>query len=216
MNVKISPSLLSADSTNLGQDILKISNADMLHIDVMDGHFVPNLSFGVHTVKDIRKITDKCLDVHLMINNPSVFVEPFLDAGSDILTVHLEAEENDDVLACLKKIQSYGKKSGLALNPNTDPRRLEKYLPYTDMILQMTVFPGFGGQSLVASSLENISEIRQKYWKDKDIEVDGGIYLSNCDVVYNCGANVFASGSGVFKTENPSETIEAMKKKCLG
>lgn len=205
MNIKISPSLLATDTINMMKDIRKIENkADMLHIDVMDGHFVPNLTFGIPLVKDLRPKTDKLLDVHLMIDNPSKYIEPFVNAGSDIITVHIEA--NDDIKASLKRIKELGKISGLALNPDTSPEKLKKYLDYTDMVLQMTVFPGFGGQGIVEDAIKNIPIIRAMIG-DKDLEVDGGIYADNVSVLSKNGANVFVSGTGIFKQTDPGKAI---------
>ena len=209
MKVKISPSLLAADTADMMKDILKIEkHVEMLHVDVMDGHFVPNLTFGVPLVKSLRGKTDRILDVHLMINKPSKYIEPFANAGSDIITIHTEAP--DDIEACLKRIKELGKTSGLALNPDTSPKQIEKYLPYVDMVLQMTVFPGFGGQGLVNEAIKNISVIRDMIG-DKDLEVDGGIYAENVYEIAKCGANVFVSGTGIFKQADPAKAADTIR-----
>ena len=207
--IKVSPSLLSVDIGNIERDVKALERAvDYFHVDVMDGHFVPNLSFGVPVVKGLKKITDVPLDVHLMIDNPSKYIEPFVKAGSDILTVHIEAP--DDIMLCLKKIKEYGIKSGLALNPDTDPKTIEPYLDYTDMVLQMTVFPGFGGQSMVESAIKNISVIRSMIG-EKELEVDGGITAENVSVLVNEGADVIVSGSGIFKYDDIADAAAKLR-----
>ena len=212
--IKISPSLLSVDIGNIQRDVeLLADHVDYFHVDVMDGHFVPNLSFGVPVVKGLKKFTDVPLDVHLMIDNPSKYIEPFINAGSDIVTVHVEVE--DDIMWCLKKIKEMGAKSGLALNPDTDPEKLKPYLEYTDMVLQMTVFPGFGGQSMVEEAIKNISVIRSMIG-DKDLEVDGGITAENVDVLVKEGANVIVSGSGIFKYDDISLAADNLRKAANG
>lgn len=212
--IKISPSLLSVDIGNIQRDVeLLADHVDYFHVDVMDGHFVPNLSFGVPVVKGLKKFTNVPLDVHLMIDNPSKYIEPFINAGSDIVTVHVEVE--DDIVWCLKKIKEMGAKSGLALNPDTDPAVLKPYLEYTDMVLQMTVFPGFGGQSMVEEAIKNISVIRDMIG-DKDLEVDGGITAENVDVLVKEGANVIVSGSGIFKYDNISLAADNLRKAANG
>lgn len=212
--IKISPSLLSVDIGNIERDIKKLEPVtDLFHVDVMDGHFVPNLSFGVPVVKGIKKITDIPLDVHLMIENPSKYIEPFVNAGADILTVHVEVD--DDILGCLKKIKEMGIKSGLALNPDTDPNKLIPYLEYTDMVLQMTVFPGFGGQSMVKDAVKNISVIRSMIG-DKMLEVDGGITAENVHILTGEGADVIVSGSGIFKYEDIADAAVKLRENAVG
>ena len=212
--IKISPSLLSVDIGNIQRDVeLLADHVDYFHVDVMDGHFVPNLRFGVPVVKGLKKFTNVPLDVHLMIDNPSKYIEPFINAGSDIVTVHVEVE--DDIVWCLKKIKEMGAKSGLALNPDTDPAILKPYLEYTDMVLQMNVFPGFGGQSMVEEAIKNISVIRDMIG-DKDLEVDGGITAENVDVLVKEGANVIVSGSGIFKYDDISLAADNLRKAANG
>lgn len=212
--IKISPSLLSVDIGNIERDVKKLEPVtDWFHVDVMDGHFVPNLSFGVPVVKGLKKITDIPLDVHLMIDNPSKYIEPFINAGADILTVHVEVD--DDILGCLKKIKETGIKSGLALNPDTDPQKLKPYLEYTDMVLQMTVFPGFGGQSMVEEAIKNISVIRSMIG-DKMLEVDGGIVAENVDILTREGADVIVSGSGIFKYDDIADAAQKLRANAAG
>ena len=207
--IKISPSLLSVDIGNIERDVKLLENhCDYFHIDVMDGHFVPNLSFGVPVVAGIRKLTNVPLDVHLMIDNPSKYIDPFIKAGSDIITIHVETDDNLE--ECLKKIKDAGLKSGLALNPDTNPEKLKPYLDYTDMVLQMTVFPGFGGQSMVLDAIKNISVIRNMIG-DKDLEVDGGITADNVDVLVKEGANVIVSGSGIFKYDDIAKAADVLR-----
>ena len=212
--IKISPSLLSVDVGNIERDVKLLEPVtDYYHIDVMDGHFVPNLGFGVFMVNGIRKVTDMPLDVHLMIEKPSKYIEPFIKAGADIVTIHVEVD--DDILGCLKKIKEMGKISGLALNPDTDPERLRPYLEYTDMVLQMTVFPGFGGQSMVEDAIKNISVIRGMIG-DKMLEVDGGITAENVHILTKEGADVIVSGSGIFKYDDIADATVKLREKAVG
>ena len=212
--IKISPSLLSVDVGNIQRDVQNLENVvDYYHIDVMDGHFVPNLGFGVFMVKGIKKFSKIPLDVHLMIEKPSKYIDAFIDAGADILTVHVEAD--DDILGCLKKIKEKGIKSGLALNPDTDPERLKPYLEYTDMVLQMTVFPGFGGQSMVEEAIKNISVIRSMIG-DKELEVDGGITAENVHILTKEGADVIVSGSGIFKYDDIAQASAKLRESAIG
>ena len=210
--IKISPSLLAADVSCLGKEIKTIDTADMLHVDVMDGHFVPNISFGVPVVAGIDKVSDIVQDVHLMITNPLKYIEAFAKAGADIITVHIEAD--DDVAECIKLIKSLGKKCGIALNPNTDPNLVKPYIKDVDMVLQMTVYPGFGGQSMERCALKNIEEIRKMAGPDLDIEVDGGIKAENCAELAKLGANVIVSGTGIFGKQDRKGAIEAIRKNC--
>ncbi len=212
--IKISPSLLSVDVGNIQRDVENLEKVvDYYHIDVMDGHFVPNLGFGVFMVKGIKKFSKIPLDVHLMIEKPSKYIDAFIDAGADILTVHVEAD--DDILGCLKKIKEKGIKSGLALNPDTDPERLKPYLEYTDMVLQMTVFPGFGGQSMVEEAIKNISVIRSMIG-DKELEVDGGITAENVHILTKEGADVIVSGSGIFKYDDIADASKKLRESAIG
>ena len=209
----VSPSLLSADFANLASEINTIPNADWLHIDVMDGSFVPNISIGLPVVKAIRPLTDKPLDVHLMIVEPDRYIEAFREAGADIITVHAEACTHLD--RTIQAIRESGAKAGVALNPHTPESVLDYVLPMLDLVLVMTVNPGFGGQSLIERVFPKIERIRARI--DKEglktlIEVDGGVTVSNAHKFVKAGAHVLVSGSGVFKSDNRIETIAAFQK----
>ena len=204
--MKIAPSILSADFANLGADIKKIEPyADYIHIDVMDGHFVPNISIGTPVVKSLKKATSLPLDVHLMIENPEQFVEAFAEAGADIIVIHIEEMRKSIVI---DKIRGLGKKAGLAINPDTPLEEVEPYLDMIDMVVVMSVNPGFAGQGFIDVT-EKIKTLRSKF--NNDIEVDGGIKLDNIKMVADAGANVFVSGSGIFGTDDPAETIKTMR-----
>ncbi|OQB14781.1 MAG: Ribulose-phosphate 3-epimerase [Firmicutes bacterium ADurb.Bin193] len=212
--IKISPSLLAADISRLGESVKKIEKyIDMLHIDVMDGHFVPNISYGIPVVDGMRKATRLELDVHLMIEHPLLYIEKFSKAGADIITVHIESP--DDCAKCVSLIKSLGKKAGVALNPDTPPERISHLISDIDMVLQMTVFPGFGGQNMDRRAIDNIKIIRGMIGNDKDLQVDGGIYAENCGEVVKCGANVIVSGTGIFGSKNPVAAVKELKKQAL-
>ena len=200
--IKISPSILSADFSQLGQEIkkLEISGADMIHVDVMDGHFVPNLTMGPPVIKALRKYTDLPFDVHLMIKPVHKYIKDYAESGADIITIHPEATPS--IQESINEIKKYKKKVGLSLNPDTKIEVIKQYLEQTDLVLIMSVFPGFGGQKFikeVLNKIEKIYEIKNKENFEFDIEVDGGIDFSNYKEVINAGANVLVSGTTIFK-----------------
>lgn len=208
-NIKISPSILASDYANLQSELERISTSDLIHVDVMDGHFVPNISIGAPVVASIKKVCNVPFDVHLMISNPIDYVEDFANAGADIICFHTECDS--DVEKTVDKIISLGKKPALAIKPATPIDDVVKYLDKLSMVLVMTVEPGFGGQSFMESTMPKIEAIR-KINPDIDIEVDGGINPETIKIASRAGANVFVAGSAVFKSENPAQTIALLKK----
>ena len=213
MNI-LAPSILAADVTKLGEEINATVNAGAkyIHIDVMDGVFVPKLSYGQCVVESIRKCTEAVFDVHLMIVDPIKCVEDFANIGADIITVHLEACE--DVTATLKKIRECGCKAGLSIKPATKVEDIIPYLEYTDMILIMSVEPGLGGQKYIEESTNRIMKTREYIANsglDIDVEVDGGVYLGNLKMILDAGANVIVSGSSIFRGDIANNTTEFMK-----
>ena len=207
-NIKISPSILASDYANLQSELDRISTSDLIHVDVMDGHFVPNISIGAPVVASIKKVCNVPFDVHLMISNPLDYVEDFANAGADIICFHTECDS--DVEKTVDKIISLGKKPALAIKPATPVDDVVKYLDKLSMVLVMTVEPGFGGQSFMESTMTKIEAIR-KINPDIDIEVDGGINPETIKIASRAGANVFVAGSTVFKSENPAQTIALLK-----
>jgi len=212
--VKIAPSILSADFSKLGDDIERIDKggADFIHIDVMDGSFVPNISFGLPVIKSIRNRTDKIFDVHLMINNPSNYIDDFIEAGADIITVHYEADKHID--RTINYIKSKGIKAAVSLNPGTSTSVLKDLIPSLDMVLIMSVNPGFGGQKFIPYCLDKIKEIKAISNKVNPallIEVDGGIDKTNVKEVIEAGANVIVAGSAVFNGGEISDNIKALR-----
>lgn len=213
---KLAPSILAADFSILGEQIKKVESAgaEYLHIDVMDGSFVPSISFGLPLISSIRKSTGLTFDVHLMVTEPERFVDQFADAGANILTVHQEACTH--LNRTLKHIKERGVKTGVALNPATDISTLKYVLNYVDMILVMSVNPGFGGQEFIPETLEKLKDVKNMVkgsGRDIDIEVDGGITLKNVDTILKAGANVIVSGSSVFRgniTDNVKNFLEIL------
>ena len=209
----IAPSILSANFSKLGEEIKAVeeAGAEWLHIDVMDGHFVPNITVGIPVVKSIRKITDLFFDVHLMIENPERYVERFADAGANGITIHIEACENAREI--LQSIRSFGCKAGLSLKPATPLESVKDYLDLIDILLVMSVNPGFGGQKFMPEVLPKIREARKlidESGKNILLEVDGGICDENARIVREAGADVLVSGSYVFRSENYRKAIEKL------
>lgn len=215
MEYILSPSILSADFKCLEKDILetKKAGAKYLHIDVMDGKFVPSISFGMPVIKSIRAVDNIIFDVHLMIEEPIRYVKEFVESGADIITIHLEACE--DVQATIDKIHSFGIKAGLSIKPKTPVEKLIPYLDQVEMILMMSVEPGFGGQKYIEESTERIKKVKEMLIErglSTDLEVDGGINVDNVDIVLEAGVNVVVAGSAIFGGNIEEKTKEFMKK----
>ncbi len=213
---KIAPSILSADFTRLYEEIKAVeeAGADYIHIDVMDGHFVPNITFGPLIVKAVRRITDLPLDVHLMIENPEEFIDEFIKAGADIVTVHIEADPH--IHRTVHRIKEKGKKAGVSLNPATPLSTLEYILPDLDLVLLMTVNPGFEGQKFIHSVVPKIKALREQIDRrglSCEIEVDGGINIETIGIASSAGADVFVAGSAIFYSKDYKETIKKMRER---
>lgn len=211
--IKIAPSLLSADYARLGEEIKEIEafGADMLHIDVMDGHFVPNITIGAPVIKSIRKVSLIPFDVHLMISDPCAFIDDFLDAGADIITVHFECSDNPAFLyEAIKKIKARGKRVGVSLKPHTPTEAVFQFLDIIDMVLVMTVEPGFGGQGFMSDMLPKIAKIREKN-QNIDIQVDGGINNKTAPLAKLSGANILVAGSYIFGAKDRRAAINSLR-----
>lgn len=213
--IQIAPSLLSADFSCLDREIASVekAGADELHVDVMDGHFVPNITIGPVVVKDVRKVTKLPLDVHLMIERPGAYVDAFVKAGANAITVHCETVSAQDFAALAMDLKKRGVKAGVSLNPPTPLDRVLPFLPAADFVLVMTVNPGFGGQSFIADVVPKIRQLRERY--TKDISVDGGITDETAPLVVAAGATVLVAGSYVFGAPDRRKAIESLRKVTL-
>ena len=214
MSVKISPSILASDFSSLGDEVVNITQAgaDYIHVDVMDGHFVPNLTIGPDVVKSIRDKSSLPFDVHLMIDPVQPYIEKFVEAGADIVSVHPEA--NDDTETCLNKIKSLNVKAGLAINPDTEWEVVKPFMDKLDLILVMSVHPGFGGQKFIPTALDKLSNLREeinKSGREIHLEVDGGINFENVQSVIDAGADMIVAGTTTFKG-GPSEYANNIEK----
>jgi len=212
--VKIAPSILSADFANLGRDIERVSSADWLHVDVMDGMFVANISIGVPVVKSLRKATDMFLDVHLMIEKPVRYIEAFAKAGADLLSVHLESDMPPGIRAALDEMDKHGVKKGIVLRPITAAEAVLPYIKEVDLILVMTVEPGFGGQKFMADQLPKLKAIREyieQYNPACRLEVDGGVDANTAKLCVEAGADTLVAGSAVYGAADPAEAIRVLR-----
>ena len=212
--VKISPSVLACNAAKLGEEVesIRVAGAEMAHLDIMDGTFVTNMSFGFPMVEALRKATDIFLDVHLMIVKPERYIERFIDAGADLITFHLEATDIPN--ECIEMIKKKGKKAAISIKPKTPASAVFPYLEMCDMILVMTVEPGYGGQALIPECLDKVKEIREEANRRNiqiDIQVDGGINEKNAKLAVESGANVLVAGSAVFKYEDRKAAIDALR-----
>ena len=211
MKIKIAPSILSADFSNLALELKKVerAGADLIHVDIMDGHFVPNITIGPVVVKYIRKATKLPLDVHLMIENPAKYIGAFVNSGSDMITVHIETVSIKELAAIAKGLKNRGVKLGISLNPATPLVKIKKALPLVDFVLVMSVNPGFGGQAFIPSALSKIKQLRAIF--KKDIAVDGGINNITGRLVREAGANILAAGSYIFGAKNTRAAINSLR-----
>lgn len=217
--VKLAPSILSADFSRLLEQVKEVENAgvEYLHIDVMDGHFVPNISFGAPILKSLKGKSNLFMDVHLMIENPDHFVADFVDAGADLINVHIEACTH--IHRTIQLIKSYGVKAGITLNPGTPLSTIEDILPELDMVLLMSVNPGFGGQSYISAVTPKITKLKQMIDSNGyacDIQVDGGIKVDNVKEVVDAGANIIVAGSAIFNQEDINAAVKAFREAICG
>lgn len=213
--IRIAPSILSADFARLGEDIDRCTGADLIHVDVMDGHFVPNITIGPPVVASLKKHTSVPLDVHLMIANPQQYVEAFADAGADLITLHAESDVH--LHRAIHQVKALGRQVGVSLNPATPLCMIEEVLPDLDMVLIMSVNPGFGGQKFIDASLDKIRRLRAMIsatGKDISIEVDGGVTMDNIAQIHRAGADTFVAGSAIFSTPDYGHTINALRQQC--
>ena len=211
---KIAPSILSADFARLGEEVRRVeqAGADLIHFDVMDGHFVPNLSFGIPVLESVRKVTTLALDVHLMIDEPERYLEQFVRAGANSISVHAEACE--DLPGVAQRIHRLGIRAAVAINPETEPTRVLDAAAWLDMILVMSVHPGFGGQGFIPESLDKVRAVCRELKRrglEVDVEIDGGIKVDNIGLAAQAGANVFVSGSGIFGHSDYAAIIRQMR-----
>lgn len=212
--IKVAPSILSADFARLGEEIDTISSADYLHFDVMDGVFVPNISVGIPVLESVRKYTDMFIDVHLMITKPLRYIDEFARAGADLIVFHVEADSADNVKKTIEAIKAAGKKAGISIKPGTPAEDIRKYIKDLDLVLVMTVEPGFGGQSFMEDQLGKIAAVRAMIDDINpgcELEVDGGIGRETGKKAASAGANVLVAGSGIFKAKDREEEIRALK-----
>ena len=208
--------MLACNFANIGQDVEKVENAgaDYLHIDIMDGHFVPNLSFGDCVVTSLRKVSRLVFDVHLMVDNPAAYIAPFAKAGADIITFHREGASRFDCERIISDIKSHGMRAGISIKPGTPVSEITEFIPYVDMVLIMTVEPGFGGQKIIPETFGKVADVKsfaEKLGKKLDIEVDGGVTVENFRELTSRGANVIVAGSAVFKAPDIAEAVRSFK-----